>query len=322
MGCRIITTIPTYNGEAFLLKVLESVARQTVKPDRVLVLDDSSTDGTEQIVRDFKDVACEWTPSDDRLGLFGNANRALSYAPETDYLHILHQDDVLLPGFYESLIDALEPCQGRGMAFCLDERIDENDQHISVSGKADGSVEEQSVDQSLALKAEIRNQAFSATLLRTARQESPMQFRLDMPILADVVAWADWSRHCEKIVQVNEALCQYRWHGSNATTARAPSIDALIHDEWKTMQIIEGWRQGTSAIRWAKLKGMMAVRSGIKAKRFRQRGNPAYAREIVRAGRKISGPLLWMAGQCVVELRELIVFKIGGRKQHPKNVYG
>ena len=71
MACRILTTIPTYNGEAFLHKVLESLARQTVKPDRVLVLDDSSSDRTEQIVREFKEVSCEWTPSSDRLGLFG-----------------------------------------------------------------------------------------------------------------------------------------------------------------------------------------------------------------------------------------------------------
>jgi hypothetical protein len=63
------------------------------------------------------------------------------------------------------------------------------------------------------------------------------------------------------------------------------------------------------------------VRSGIKAKRVRQNGDSAYSAEIVHAGRGITGWPLWLAGQAVVELRDLVVFKLGGRPRHPKNIY-
>src|ERR1051326_2358129 len=49
----IITVIPVYNGEKFIRATLESVAAQTVKPDRLIVLDNCSTDGTAKIVQEF-----------------------------------------------------------------------------------------------------------------------------------------------------------------------------------------------------------------------------------------------------------------------------
>src|ERR1700733_223290 len=43
---KISVVIPTYNSAATIQATLESVARQSVTPDEVLVLDDGSTDGT------------------------------------------------------------------------------------------------------------------------------------------------------------------------------------------------------------------------------------------------------------------------------------
>jgi hypothetical protein len=71
-----------------------------------------------------------------------------------------------------------------------------------------------------------------------------------------------------------------------------------------------------------KLQGMLAVRAGIKATRIRQRGKPELAREVAAAARVHTGWVLWLMGQVLVQLRELIVFKIGGRRRHPSNFFG
>ena len=145
---------------------------------------------------------------------------------------------------------------------------------------------------------------------------------MDMPILGDMIFWPRFGMHCEKLVQVNELLGHYRWHGSNETILRAPTIQALIGDEWRTIKEVEGLRgKPAGMVRWMKLKGLMAVRSGIKAKRFRQLGQRAYSEEIVKAARAHTGLPLWLAGQSLVELRELLVFKIGRRPRHPQNVF-
>lgn len=322
MASNIITVIPVYNGESFIRATLESVARQTLQPDRVIVLDNCSTDNTEKIVKDFKQLSCEWIRNPKNLGLFGNCNRGLEFAPETKYLHFLCADDLIQPAFYERLTRELESCSGLGLAYCLDERIDEHDRRLSLSGKVTGTAEEIPVDTFLSRKAEIANQAFSGSLMKTNFQKAPCQFRLDMPILADVAWWAAWGKHCRKIVQVNLPLCKYRWHGENTTNVIMPGMDALILDEWRVMQLNEQLRNGHSGwVRKFRLKGLFAVRTGIKAKRIRQQKNLEYSRQIVKEGKKISGLAAWYTAQVLVETRDLVIYGLLRRPRHPKNVY-
>jgi glycosyltransferase involved in cell wall biosynthesis len=287
-----------------------------------VVLDNCSTDGTEKIVKEFKALPCEWIRNPQNLGLFGNCNRALEFAAQTKYLHLLCADDLIAPSFYHRLMRELDSCDGFGLAYSLDERIDENDQRLSLSGKITGNAQEIPVDSFLSRKAEIANQAFSGSLMKTNCQKPPCEFRLDMPILADVAWWAAFGKHCRKIVQVNEPLCQYRWHGDNTTNLVMPGMQALILDEWRVMQLNEQLRQHRPGpVRRFKLKGLFAVRTGIKAKRIRQQQNLSYSGDIVREGKRISGPLAWYMAQAVVETRDLIIYGLLRRPRHPKNVY-
>ena len=83
MSAVITATIPVRNGEAFLLQTLESLARQTRKPDRVIVIDNCSTDTTPSIVKNFKEFPVEYTRNPKDLGVVGNFNRCIDYAGET-----------------------------------------------------------------------------------------------------------------------------------------------------------------------------------------------------------------------------------------------
>ncbi|MEI9959678.1 MAG: glycosyltransferase family 2 protein [Limisphaerales bacterium] len=323
MKSKIITTIPVFNGEVFIAQTLESIARQTIQPDRVIVLDNCSTDRTEKIVRDFTGIKCEFIRNPANLGLFGNLNRCLEFADQTEFLQLLHADDMIEPQFYEIMTDVLSDCAGCGLAWSLDERVDENNAHLSFSGKANGKIEVIDRDIFLQLKAEIRNQAFCATLLKTDGQPSPGRFPLDFPILGDMIFWAAFGAHCKKIVHVHRPLGKYRWHGSNETVVHAPTIQALILDEWRTMETNEALRgKSGSWLRKLKLKALLSVRSGIKAKRVRQNGDAAYSLKIVQSARGITGWPLWLAGKVLVELRDFYLFTILRRTRHPKNIYG
>jgi len=320
---RLITVIPVYNGEPYIIQTLESVARQALRPDRVIVLDNCSTDSTAATVKNFAGIRCEYILNERNLGLFGNLNRALDYATETEFLQLLHADDLINPDFYEAMVPLLADCAGRGMAWSQDERIDEESRHLSFSGKADGAVEVLSRDVFLQRKAELSNQAFCAVLLKTNYQPTPCRFREDFPIMGDTVFWAAFGAHCEKIVHVHRALAKYRWHGTNQTVFLAPGLQPLILDEWRTMEMNELMRgKGWSPLRRLKLKGLFAVRSGIKSKRVRQNGNAAYAREIAVAARGITGWPLWLAGKCLVEARDFYLYGLLRRTRHHKNIYG
>lgn len=321
MATRLLTVIPVYNGERFLRATLESLADQTRRPDRVVVLDNGSTDGTEAIVRSFQGCACEFVRNPTNLGLFGNLNRALDFATETEYLHLMPADDLLKPPFYEVMMQVLEPHPAPALAWCLDERIDEENRHLSVSGRPTGAIRAWDVDAYLRKKAEIGNQALAATLFKTGYQPAPCRFRMDMPILADVVFYADWGRHSRARIEVARDLVQYRWHGGNMSCELMPGLQALVLDEWKTMQLVEAMRGGSGLVRRWKLRGLFGVRTGIKARRIRQLGQREYSREIVRAGRRISGWPLWLAAQVLVHLRDWLVYGLLRRRRQPRNVF-
>ena len=47
--------IPTYNEEKFIALTLQSIVEQTVLPSKVVVVNDGSTDKTEEIIQSFCD---------------------------------------------------------------------------------------------------------------------------------------------------------------------------------------------------------------------------------------------------------------------------
>lgn len=49
--------LPVYNGERYLAEALESILRQRHRPLEILVVDDGSTDGTDQVLEQYREVA-------------------------------------------------------------------------------------------------------------------------------------------------------------------------------------------------------------------------------------------------------------------------
>jgi glycosyltransferase involved in cell wall biosynthesis len=96
---RISVLMPAYNAAAFIRRGIESLARQTLLPDEVIVSDDGSTDDTATIARAL-------ASENPRLGIkvIGGPNggiavarnRALTVA-SGDYISLLDADDEMLP---------------------------------------------------------------------------------------------------------------------------------------------------------------------------------------------------------------------------------
>jgi glycosyltransferase involved in cell wall biosynthesis len=56
--------VPVYNGQAYLGEALASIFGQSYRPLEVIVVDDGSTDGTQQVLAEYADrVTCLWQPN-------------------------------------------------------------------------------------------------------------------------------------------------------------------------------------------------------------------------------------------------------------------
>ena len=98
--------IPTYKARAdYLEETLKSVLQQDPGPAQMQIelVDDCSPDGAPvELVRRIAGdrIAVHREPANN--GLAGIWNRCIERA-RGEWVHILHQDDIVLPGFYEHL---------------------------------------------------------------------------------------------------------------------------------------------------------------------------------------------------------------------------
>lgn len=122
----VATVLCTYNGERFIGEQLHSIAAQTRPIDRLVVLDDCSTDRTVEVVRDFAATApfvVEVRINERNLGYTGNFERALG-VPDEDVIVLSDQDDVWRRDKVAKLAALFEADAELGFAFSDAQLVD------------------------------------------------------------------------------------------------------------------------------------------------------------------------------------------------------
>jgi glycosyltransferase involved in cell wall biosynthesis len=118
--------IPTYNCAGYLEQTLASLADQGIDRAQVEVVDDCSTEDDPEAV--VHRVGAGWVGfhrQPRNLGLVGNFNSCIGRA-ERRWVHLLHGDDIVLPGAYASFDDLLARHPDSGVAFGRSVMIDED----------------------------------------------------------------------------------------------------------------------------------------------------------------------------------------------------
>ena len=305
---RIISVIPVYNGERFIRATLDSLAAQTLRPDRVIVLDDASTDGTAELVETYEPLDCELIRSEQNEGLFNNFNKALSYATGCDYLHYICADDVLLPNFMERMTTALVDAPAPSFSYCLPEFIDKDGNRLDTKPKKrSAAAREVSANVLLAQHSECDSLMLGGVLIKLLGQTCPITFRTDMPHAADCVFYSDLAKACEERMAVPEVLVQIRRHPFSMTKQNEENIQSWVLDEWEAIQHAFNLMKQAGLTRWLrrqKLRCMFAARSRVKMQQMVDK-KPDHARHIYESARPKVPWLHWQLGTITVFLRDL-----------------
>jgi GT2 family glycosyltransferase len=108
----LTVSLVTHDGMRWLPGCLASLAAQDLQPDEVVVLDNASTDGTADWLRDQAGAAgFRLIESPTNLGFAGGHNRVLAETTGT-YVLLLNQDVELDPGFLRAAVGAFEARPG------------------------------------------------------------------------------------------------------------------------------------------------------------------------------------------------------------------
>jgi len=132
---------PTYNCEPFVAETIKSVLSQSYLDLELIIVDDCSSDGTIEIVKDFaqKDKRIRFTMLKANMGAAVARNKAIAMS-EGRYIAFLDSDDKWLPEKLERQLDFM---QRRDAAlshtgyYWIDEETSERIKRIHVPEKVD-----------------------------------------------------------------------------------------------------------------------------------------------------------------------------------------
>ncbi|MEL7005074.1 MAG: glycosyltransferase family 2 protein [Bacteroidota bacterium] len=140
--------IPTYNRADMLRKAIDSVINQSCQDFEIIIIDDGSTDNTEDIVAHYNDNRITYLKRPHTGIISENRNIGLKHA-QAEYIAFLDSDDIWHPLKLERQIELLSG-HDVGYTFC------------NISVENDGSTDEW---QSLTKFIKGREQPFKANLL-------------------------------------------------------------------------------------------------------------------------------------------------------------
>jgi glycosyltransferase involved in cell wall biosynthesis len=114
---KVSVVIPTYNRAHVVGRAIGSVLAQTYQDFEVIVVDDASTDDTEEVVKRFNDSRIRYLRHEKNLGGAVARNTGIK-AAHGEYLAFLDSDDEWLPEKLERQMETLQDLPGNWAGVC------------------------------------------------------------------------------------------------------------------------------------------------------------------------------------------------------------
>lgn len=279
--------MPVYRPDAHYFRLaLEGVLKQDEGPERmqIEVLDDCSPDvDVEKMVREIGGDRVAFSRTPRNLGLAGCWNTCIDRA-HGKWVHLFHQDDLILPGFYKALAKVDASPKNVGAAFCRHAWCDGDGKRSRVSQLhlEQGGI----LNEFMNLIASQQRIQTPSVVVRRQVYEQLGWFRTDLGYTLD---WEMWQRIGSKypIWFEPEILAVYREH-CGAETSRIRRSIGFGREYLKFFGIVDGYHQKPSNV-------------------FLSEGRRIYAVATLHEGRG-----LLVAGNWVGALHELIsAIKLG-----------
>lgn len=222
--------ILTYNRDIYLKTAVESVLNQTYSKFNLYILDNNSTDNTEQIISEFHDERIHYIRHEKNIGGLNNIQYAFDHCT-ADYCVLFHDDDVMLPEMLEREKEILD-CNSKivlvaGNGFVIDEYGNEKRVFFHKKSK-----------QPVYMQGELFHKYMSAgyTLLfpsimyRTCFfKEKDIRFRTNAGPCADVIFYFEAEMAGGWIYELEDRIMKYRVHERQDSVASRHTMHIQLY---------------------------------------------------------------------------------------------
>lgn len=227
--CSII--MPAYNSEKYIAEATESVLKQTYTNWELLIVNDCSTDNTEQIIKSYqpKETRIKLINQKENQGVANARNTGIQNA-KGKYIAFLDADDIWQEEKLQKQIQILQNSNA-DITYTAYLMIDE-------TGK---TIKKRSVKKTLKLKDLLKENSiiFSSVV---CKKESLMDKNFKSEWYhEDYIFLLDLSKESKNFVGINESLMQYRVHqrGRSFNKKTAAKYRWKIYREYLRMNLLQ-----------------------------------------------------------------------------------
>jgi len=226
----ISIAMTTYNGEKYVVEQLQSFVTQTRQPDELVIVDDGSTDGTIDILNEFKNTApfeVKIYINQANLGYTQNFNKAMQLCTN-DLIFLSDQDDVWFPTKLEYM-------------FNLSEEYSEKVLFMIDAALTDGILQDSGLTKQGQIKGLGLNESSFVMGCCVAVKKSYLDLILPIP--------KGFSGHDDWIVSIADMLDMryvdssiqqyYRIHGNNTSSFTANRL--VKNNKWNIKEKFVSW---------------------------------------------------------------------------------
>lgn len=223
-GLTVSVIVPTFNNAKYIVAAIDSIRKQSHKDTEIIVIDDGSTDNTQQIMKTFPDVVYVYQQ---HQGPAKARNKGLSEA-HGEYIQFLDSDDVLLPTKLEKCLAVFDSHPDVGLVY-TDYEVRNSDlkEPIAIQStipqKPQGSV-----------LAELINSmstffAPHCALIRRSHIDAVNGFNEHLMGTEDWFLWVSLAAQGVGFYHLNEVLAWTRKHDTNLSNNTLNLAYARLH---------------------------------------------------------------------------------------------
>ncbi|WP_123812089.1 glycosyltransferase [Mangrovimonas sp. DI 80] len=203
----ISVVMATYNGEKFIAEAIQSILDQTYKNFEFLIVDDGSTDRTQEIIRGFRDHRIRYIKKEANTGIADSLNKGIAQAQGT-YIARMDDDDVSFPHRLERQLEAFHEDPELGLC-ATNVELDQKEK-IKTIGLS---------HQEIKMKLLFGNTLTHPTVMLKKELFKKYQYNSEMVPCEDYDLWTKviWNYKC---VVLKTPLLYYRYRKYSETSRR------------------------------------------------------------------------------------------------------
>lgn len=233
---KISVLIPTYNYGRYLPQALESVLMQTFTDFEIVVLDNCSSDDTEEVVKRFREIdsRIRYIRNPSTVGMVENWNLALR-AARGEYIKFLFSDDFLVsPLALELMAGALDSNPSVSLAGSSRQVVDGQSQPLSIWAFHGEDVVRKGREVIKTCLFNKSNYIGEPTSVMFRSNQAAREFDGRYRQIVDLEMWFHLLEQGD-FAYINKPLCAFRKH-DNQQTARNNSAHVTFDDELLLLQ--------------------------------------------------------------------------------------